>query len=89
MRCVLCKKYMSTKGSENGTKTRAKMEPKMELNVSLGALGVDFCDFGGVWGSTFSDNFENAQKKVQQNDALRFEVPEGPPMQRVVAESVA
>ena len=65
------------------------MEPQMELNVSLGALGVDFCDFGGVLGSTFSDNFENAQKKVQQNDALRFEVPEGPPMQRVVAESVA
>ena len=51
--------------------------------------GADFCDFGGGWGSTFSDNFENAQKKVQQNDALRFEVPEGPPMQRVVAGSVA
>ena len=45
------------------------MEPKMELNLSLGALGVDFCDFGRVWGSSFSDNFENAQKKVQQNDA--------------------
>ena len=80
---------MSAKGSEKETEKGAKMEPKMELNVSLGALGVDFCDFGGVWGSTFSDNFENAQKKVQQNDALRFEVPEGPPMQRVVAESVA
>ena len=74
---------MSANGSEKETEKGAKVEPKMELNVSLGALGVDFCDFGGVWGSTFSDNFENAQKKVQQNDALRFEVPEGPPMQRV------
>ena len=46
-----------------------EMEPKMELNLSLGALGVDFCDFGGVLGITFSDYFENAQKKVQQNDA--------------------
>ena len=80
---------MSAKGSEKETEKGAEMETKMELNLSLGALGVDFCDFGRVWGSTFSDNFENAQKKVQQNDALRFEVPEGPPMQRVVAESVA
>ena len=69
---------MSTKGSENGTKTRAKMEPKMELNVSLGAPGADFCDFGRVLEGAFSDNFENAQKGIHKSEKLRFGPPEEP-----------